>query len=71
MLVEVVGVDELVDVVMGGGVVEAGDVGHLVARAPVDDVVQPVHHGHADGHGGHGYEHALGADGLSGLDRLG
>lgn len=49
--VQVVGVHELVDVVMGFGVVGIGGVRHLLACLAVDEVVQQIHHGNAQRHG--------------------
>ncbi len=69
--VQVVGVHQLVDVVVGFGVVRIGGVRDLFAGLAVDEVVQQVHHGHAQGHGEDDEQHAVLGDLAGGLLGLG
>ena len=57
--VQVVGVHQFVDVVMGLGMMLIGGVRHLLAGFAVDEVVQQVHHGHAQRHGEDDQHHAV------------
>ena len=47
LISQMVGVHQLVDIVVGIGVRGVGSVGHLGPRLAVDEVVQQIHHGHA------------------------